>query len=412
MNLLALKIALRFLAGARRDRPLSLFAAVAVGAIALSVALFLMVDAVMNGFSGALADTLIGFNAPLSWELPPGAPDQKERLDVFIARHPEFGLRASSTREFYGLFREAAAMPMGIKARVVDQGFFDAKQGDLTIRWREGFDANSFQNSSEAILVGKEILKAFPYVLDVEERAELIHPFADIGPSGELEPQSRNFIVAGTIATGDYEIDNFYVFLPAGALSGFANANLMATRYLVYPRSVALADRVARAWHSENPDAPGQFKTWLEDNAALFKAMALERKAFGVLFALLVAVACLNLASIVRIFAIGKLRETAVLKSLGADSGLVRSVYVSIGALLGACGGLIGVVSGTGIVWLFKAGRFHLPEAYGFGVLPVAINPATVAVLAVLAPVVAAVVAWFPAQRAARAVVIDVLRLS
>lgn len=408
---LSLHIALRFLFRSRADRPLALFTLVSVFGIGASVLLFLLIDTVMNGFTVSLSETFVGFDAPLTLEAAPGRGEsRREELAGFITRHPEFGLRFAEGREFFGMVRVGNEMPMGVKARAVDRGFFALKNDRMDVRWRDGFDAEAFLETPDAILIGAEMEKSLPLFDDGGEHVDLIHPFADLGPSGELEPQVKTFTVAGVIATGDYDIDNFYVFLPRTALSGFANVNLMTTKFFVYPESVLAAQDVKAAWLAERPEEHDGLKTWLDDNAALFKAMALERKVFVVIFALLVVISCLNLASVIRIFGIGKVHDAAVLRSLGAGTKLLRGIYVNIGLILGAVGGATGLAIGLSIVAAFRAGEFRLPAAYGFGKLPLAVNPATAAALFVLAPLLSAAVAYWPALKIAHSTVTETLR--
>lgn len=410
---LSLHIALRFLFRSRSDRPLTLFTFISVAGIAASVLLFLLIDTVMNGFSASLSETFIGFNAPLTFEAAPGRGEsERGKLSRFIAENPEFGLRFAEGKEFFGLVRVGNEMPMGVKARVIEAGFFALKNGRTDIRWREGFDVGTFLKEPDAILIGAEMEKSLPLFDDGGEYVELIHPFADLGPSGELEPQVKTFRVAGVIATGDYDIDNLYVFLPESSLRGFANPELMSVKFFIHPESISSADAVKAAWSADHPGERDGLKTWLDDNAALFKAMALERKVFGVVFLLLVVISCLNLASVIRIFGIGKSHDAAVLRSLGAGRGLLLHVYVNIGFLLGALGGTTGLLIGLAAVAAFGAGDFRLPAAYGFGKLPLSVNAVTALCLFAFAPVLSAAVSYWPARDVVNKTVTEVLRTS
>lgn len=411
--LLSLQIALRFLFRSRSDRPLTLFTFICVAGIALSVALFLIIDSVMNGLGLRLRENLIGFDAPLSVEAPPGQFDKtRERLADFAAQNEDLNLRVVTAREFYGFMKIGEDKAFGIKVRSVAMDFFKQAEDKFNVTWEEGFDPQTFASDKTAILVGKDIYNENSLEYATDFPMTVIHPFADLGPAGELEPRSKDFIVAGHFTTGTYEVDAFYVLIPEAALKGFANTELMQTGLHLYPAWLSDVDEVKERFIAANPDLKGQISTWLDKNLPLFKAMALERVMFYVLFIILVIISCLNLASLIRIFGLAKLRDAAVLRSLGASLALLRQVFLNIGFILGGIGGLLGLGLGLFVVAGAQSLELTLPAAYEMPELPLRLNGGTVLALLICAPFFSALVAYLPTRGTIKKSVTDVLRLS
>lgn len=411
--LLSLQIALRFLFRSRSDRPLTLFTFICVAGITLSVALFLIIDSVMNGLSLRLKENLIGFDAPLSIEAPAGHFEEtQKRLTDFTEKNADLGLQIVTAREFYGFMKIGEEKAFGIKVRSVRGDFLELAGDKFNVTWEEGYDPKNFASDKNAILVGKDIYNENSLEYATDFPMTVIHPFADLGPSGELEPRSKDFIVAGQFTTGTYEVDAFYVLIPDAGLEGFANLTLMETGLHFYPSLISDVDETKERFVAAYPDLAPRISTWLDKNQPLFKAMALERIMFYVLFLILVVISCLNLASLIRIFGLAKLRDTAVLRSLGASLALLRQIFLNIGFVLGGVGGVFGVALGLLVVGVAQSLELALPAAYEIPELPLRLNGATVAALLVCAPIFSALVAYLPARKTIKQSVTDVLRLS
>lgn len=406
-------IALRFLFQARQNKPLTLFTIVCVFGIALSVMIFLLIDTVMNGFSLRLQKTLMGFDAPLNLEVPGGqAQDAIEHVESFFQKHPHWKMDYAHGMEFYGLIQEGEENPLGVKVRGIGQDFFKVRQDGIQIYWQNGFDLGSFLQSNNAILIGEELFKSLPFFYSDELQVKLIHPFADLGPSGELEPQSKMYEVAGILATGQYDIDSLYVFVPSQSLIGFANTALNSHVFFFFPldQSPKALKEIVHDWRRFALDQEYHLQSWMEKNQALFRAMSLEKIVFLMLFVLLVVISCLNLASLIRIFGMSQLKDMAVFRSLGASCGLLRQIYINIGAVLGGLGGLLGIGGALLTITFVATQDYILPQAYGFSQLPLKINPWTVIFLMIVAPFFSAFVALWPARHIVRESIVKVLK--
>ena len=152
--------------------------------------------------------------------------------------------------------------------------------------------------------------------------------------------------------------------------------------------------------------------TWEHKQAALLSAVAVETSILNVLLALIICVAGFGILAIFFMIVMEKTRDIGILKSLGASSGGVMSVFVGYGLALGLVGAGGGVVIGLlfvayinqiedGISYL--AGTKVFDETiYYFSEIPTEVSPLTVTVVAIGAVTVAVLASLLPAMRAAR----------
>lgn len=390
--MLPLRLAFRILYLSKKDRSVRIFSWVSIFSIALTVFLFLLIDSVMNGFSLRLQKILMGFEAPYSSELS-AKEDQTISFSDFLKKNKE-DVEIYNTQEFYGVLKNDQQPPVGIKVKAVDKEYFKKLAETFPIYWLDFFDIESFFQFNNAILVGEEVYKNLNLLPGDDEIVNLIHPFADLGPTGELEPQKKSFFIAGIISTGHYDIDSVYVFMTKESLHNFANKNLLGVHYYFYPHQSEKGD-FKTLIHKQNPKWKYKIQHWTEKNPALLKAMKMEKIIFFILFLILGVVSCFNLSGVVRIFVMNKQKDLFVLKTIGATKKQLYQIFQIIGVVLGSFGVLLGVSLGILFIIGFQHLDFTLPEAYGFSKLPISLNPLTVTLLIVLTPVFTFLISTF-----------------
>lgn len=92
-----------------------------------------------------------------------------------------------------------------------------------------------------------------------------------------------------------------------------------------------------------------EFTDWRESRGDFFKAVAMERISMTVMLFLIVLVAAFNILSALSMMVSARLKEIAVLKSLGMSPGNILMIFMFSGLGCGLCGCLLGTLSGIAL---------------------------------------------------------------
>ncbi|MBF0104925.1 MAG: ABC transporter permease [Deltaproteobacteria bacterium] len=406
----SLKIALRFLSGSIQSRPLSLFSLISILGISFSVLLFLFIDTLVTGLTVNLREALIGFEAPLILEVSADAIDKTDdRLKSFFKEHQLKNIRHTGTREFEGLIQVPGDPPTGVRARTVQSDFFLRDKGGLEIFWLNDYTQEIFLKGDNLILVGEKLFERLKFLPGDEEIIQLTHPFADIGPSGEIEPVQREFKIAGIFATGRVDFDDAFVLLTDDAMTGLASDLMVKNRFFIFPDDVQQADVIKRLWNKSKGGSLAAMMTWYDKNKNVYRAMQLEKLMYAIIFVFVLMISCFNLAGVISIFELSKAVPSAVLRAMGLGARPLRMIYIFLGLIMGGAGTVLGMVTGLCLITLLKVNHFSLPKVYGFTELPLTVSPATVLFLLIGTPLIAGIVSFFPTIRLAKRSVARVL---
>jgi len=97
-------------------------------------------------------------------------------------------------------------------------------------------------------------------------------------------------------------------------------------------------------------------KNRFQQNEALYKVMKSEKLAIFLILAFILVLASFNMVGSLSILIVEKLKDIAVLKSMGANKNLVVKIFTSEGLLISLLGSMIGLV--IGFVLLFLQQQF------------------------------------------------------
>lgn len=406
-------IATRFFFRSKKDRSLALFTVISVLSITFSVMLFLFIDTIINGLTHNLEKTLLGFEAPLSVEMSPQDVEMAlDKINSFEKKNPKYKFDKVTIKQFDGLVEAPGQVASGVRVRSVDKEFLKIKKNDFEIYWFEDFNEEKFIESDNQILMGEGIYETFSFLPGDEEMVMVTHPYADFGPSGEMEPVQKVFHVAGIFSTGRMDFDQVYLLTSDLAITSLASDALLEHQIFLYPKKDSDIHDIKNQWQLYSSDPRVSLKTWFDKNKSVLKAMSLEKMMYFVIFVFVVLISCFNLAGVISIFGMSKSDEGAILKSLGLTKRNLRQIFMNIGFILGSVGSFFGLAIGVSLILLAKHSHLSLPEAYGFTELPLAINSITLFALLVCTPVLSSLVAYYPAHRMSQKTITEVLRLS
>jgi lipoprotein-releasing system permease protein len=152
--------------------------------------------------------------------------------------------------------------------------------------------------------------------------------------------------------------------------------------------------------------------TWQDKQSVLLAAIDVERGLLNLLLFLIVGVAGFGILAIFTMIVSEKYRDIGIMKSLGASSGGVMSIFLGYGFLLGAVGCVLGTILGLTITNYIngieafltrQTGTALFPrDVYYFDAIPTNVDTLAVALVNLGAVAVAVVFSVLPALRAAR----------
>lgn len=412
MTALHLKITARLLLNFRKRSSSWIFSLICVLGISLTVLVFFLVQAIVAGYQSHIREALLSFQAPLQVVLPVAVSDDhaQKLLKEFATKRADEPVVWTRHEEFYGLLDlPGLTSPVGAKVRTLSDAHFKTILKSSQLHWAPDVDQNAFLASETAILMGEKVFEKFPPSVLEDEFLDVIHPFADLGPTGDFEPQVEPFEFVGIVATGTYDIDETYVFVSEKGRERFLNTVPAQRVYQVFGGSSAHLQDLKSFWKSHVKQGAG-FESWEDRNAQLVQLMKIEKAVIALLFAFLIAIATVNLSSLVHIFGAQNLHSFAIMGALGLSQSGIHKVFWQMGLLLGLAGTALGLGLGSVAVLVLMKFPLELPATYGFTQLPILFPVKTFGWLLVGIPVFCLMISFVAARRWASLPVAEVLR--
>lgn len=151
---------------------------------------------------------------------------------------------------------------------------------------------------------------------------------------------------------------------------------------------------------------------WWEQNASLFAAMEMEKMALFLVLLLIIIIASLNIISSLLMTVMSRRSEVALMKTLGATSSEIKSIFFRLGAIIGIGGIIAGTLLGFLGMWILTTFPIiSLPkDVYGFTNLPIDLTTTDFLSIIIGALIIVLVSARYPAQKASSTDPLTVLR--
>lgn len=270
------------------------------------------------------------------------------------------------------------------------------------------------------VIIGRELAKSL-HVL-VGDEISLLSPMGELGPTGVM-PRTRRFRVAAIFYSGMYEYDatHAYVMMKEAQRffglteDGIERITNIDVRVPDPERVQEFRPAVEEALKGlETGAAKGaelRVRDWMEMNKNLFSALKLEKIATFIILSLAIMVASFCIVCTLLLMVTEKGKEIAILKALGASDGAIMRIFMLEGVIIGGIGTVFGVATAlaacTGLSWF---GVRLDPDVYYIDRLPVNVNGADYAMVAVAAFVICTVSTIYPAYAASELRPVDGLR--
>ncbi|HEY0730533.1 MAG TPA: ABC transporter permease [Pyrinomonadaceae bacterium] len=404
-------LAFRYLRSRPKRRLARVTALMAILGIAMGVAALIVALALGNGFRDEMRDKILQGTEHLSVLRSDGrAIDDHARVGERL-RAVEGVVSASATTYDGALVRGAAG-----SAYAVLRGIEAGGNGTQAQRWLiQGridplFDATgpidgggAGETSTPQAVVGAEL--ANKVGARVGDTLQVV-PF-----DGSQNNSTRRLRVAGIFRSGLFEYDSTWIYVSFDTATAFAGSQHAASVMSVQVDDADNVKQIAARVVSTLGDGY-TVVDWQQANQPLFTALTLERRMAMFIIGLIVAIAALNITTMLILVVVERRRDIAVLSTLGATRLGVMLVFIIEGAVVGAIGAVTGVL--VGLAACFIGNHYKLvslpPDVYSISNVPLHANFSETLLAAAIAFGLSVLATIYPARNAARMRPVEVLR--
>jgi lipoprotein-releasing system permease protein len=359
-----------------------------------------IVLAVMTGFEEDLRDRILGMN-PHILVLPHDrtVPDYEsvaeriQKMNGVVAASPfVYGQGMIVSRgQVTGVVVRGIHPKWG--EQVVQLGRF-LKEGSL-----DTFRQTPKEGGQRPIVLGQALARQLGVLGG--DVVQLMSPPIHATALGVL-PRIQRFVVSGIFDSGMHDYDASLVYLSLPSAQSFFSLGDSVTGIEVRVRDVYATPKVATEIQRE---LGHRFWTreWSDLNKNLFSALKLEKFVYFLVLLLMILVAGFNIVSTLIMVVMEKRRDIAILKSMGATTRAIRTIFILKGGVIGGIGTALGILTGFAGCWLLKTYHFvELPkDVFLISTVPVRIYAENFIVVAAASLAVCLLATLYPAGQAA-----------
>jgi lipoprotein-releasing system permease protein len=393
----------RYLRSKRKEVFISLVSVISVSGVAVGVMALIIVLAVMTGLNGELRDKILGTNAHIIVFKRGGWINDYAELRTQIAQTPQvvgvspFIFRQVMIQSNTGS-SESTVKGVDVQAEQTTSALAEhIVRGQLDFLDQLGPDEDS---GGHGILLGSQLAQKLQ--VTVGDTVTVISPMKDATSSWPI-PKRQIFQVSGVFEYGMYEYDLNLVYISLAAAQTFFETNGLVTGVSVKVENLFRSNTVAQKLQ-DMLGVAYSVRDWTEMNKNLFAIFRLYKKALFLMLALIVIVACLNIASTLIMMVMEKNKDIAILKSMGASARSIQKVFVLQGVGIGLVGTGLGSILGMVVCWVADTYQLIKLEGgvYYLNYLPFRMVPFDILLVAICSLLICFGATVYPAKQAAR----------
>ena len=392
------EITFRFLKARKNDGFLNIISIFSFIGISLGVAVLIIVMSVMNGFRTELINKIVGFNAHIT------VKPYQNKIEINKINDD---LKNISNNLILSNSGESIIIKSDTSKGILLRGYKSNDFSKLKI-----FENNLSLGNKEIlkdnyISIGKEL--SFSLNLDIGDNVTLMSSAGIQTIVGNL-PKQKTFMVSSIFESGLADFDNNIAFVNLETLEEFFNLKKNDRNLEIYlhnPQNIQYQKSVTQ---KNFPD--DYVYSWSDINSSLFSALKVERNVMFIILSLIIIVAAFNIISGLTILVKNKIREIAILKSIGVLNKSIVKIFFLIGVIIGTSATVFGIFLGVlfsiyvedlreFLSTLFNVSLFP-EEIYFLSTMPSEINFVSIFIISICSIFITIIVSIFPALKAAK----------
>ncbi|HNT27252.1 MAG TPA: ABC transporter permease [bacterium] len=223
-----------------------------------------------------------------------------------------------------------------------------------------------------------------------------------MGATGPV-PVSRLFVVVALFRTGMYDYDSKFAYLSLYDAQDFFHAAGRISYLNIKMRDIYRVKEIGARIMDLVGGFPYGIQDWQDMNKTTFKFLEMQKIVMFIILIAIIIVASFGIISTLVMLVMRKVPEVAILKTMGADDGMIRRIFVLDGLLVGAAGTIAGMLLAVIVCLTLEQIEFPLAkDIYFFNKLPVALSPVSFGIVALCALIISFVATLYPAWKASR----------
>ena len=366
-------LALRYLRPKRTF--VSVITLISIIGVMLGVAVLMIVIAVMSGFDREWREKILSFNAHMKVMRVGGMTRDYKTPMTLVRQNPL--VKGVSPFVFGQVMVETQPLSLNDDPLIsgpVLRGVDPELEGTVSVLPRS-IIRGEFDVSGRGLLVGSEF--AHELNLSVGDHVAVLSPLT-LAKWHKTQGQGKevvvpdDFTVRGIFDVGYDDFNRMMVVSSLETAQDLYNLDGQVHGLYVMLHDPFTVDQARRELsRALGPDY--RFVVWTEENAQIFNALATEKVMMYIILFVVMIVAAFAIVNSEITFAVNKMKEIGLLKSLGASNRQV--MWIFLGHSIGI--GIFGVGLGFGLGWLFLENLNNILHAArsmtGFELLPAAI---------------------------------------
>jgi len=400
----------RYLRAKHKETFISLITILSVAGVTVGVMALIVVIAVMAGFESDLKQRILGVESHIVLMRHDGSFSGYKKISKQINKLQ--GVEAATPFIYSQIMLRSSTGVSGAVLRGIDPksagNVIKILKNSVLQNLKQIHRQGNSKTFVPGIILGKELARNLGVLKG--DAVYLISSRGMISPIGYL-PAMKRFEVVGLFESGMYEYDGSLAYIDLEDAQKILNMKGSVTGIEVRVDDIYNARNIAKKIVSEL-GFPYWARDWMRMNHNLFSALKLEKTVMFIILALIVLVAAFNIASTLIMMVMGKTKDIAILKAMGAMDSSIRKIFIYKGMIIGAVGTLLGVCLGFIICKLLEKYKFiQLPgDVYYISTLPVRLEALDVFMIASAAMVICFLATLYPASQASKLNPIEAIR--
>jgi len=401
----------RYLRARQKQAFINLITILSIAGVTVGVMALIVVIAVMTGFEADLKSRILGGQSHVVVMRYSG-PFTKYH-QVMQAVEQIDGVEAATPFIYtQGMLRSKSGLS-GAVIRGIDPESAGRVMTTLKDVSLPSFSGLSGQQANQAVIPGIVLGKELARNLGVIKGKiiYLISPRGMLSPIGHV-PAMKQFKVTGFFESGMYDFDSSFAYIHLNDAQKLLRMGDAVSGVEVRVADIYKAREIAGAI-IDQIRYPYYARDWIQMNKNLFRALKMERFVMFIILTLIILVAAFNIASTLIMMVMGKTRDIAILKAMGATEKSIRKIFVFNGMVIGLIGTGLGVILGL----LLCTGLKHYDiyeltgDIYYFTTtLPVKLEIVNVIAIISAALFICFLATLYPARQAAKLNPVDAIR--